>query len=51
MQKHLHKQGDASIGHGVGQPQDAAAHDGVAKVEDGHAEGGIARVLSRKKKD
>jgi len=29
---------DAGVGHGVGQPQDAAAHDGVAQVEDGHPE-------------
>lgn len=51
MYKHLHKQGDAGVGHGVGQSQDAAAHDGVAKVEDGHAEGGIALMLRREKKD
>lgn len=36
----LHKQGDASVGHGKGQTQDATAHDGVAQVEDGHAKGG-----------
>lgn len=47
---HLHKQGDASVGHGVGQPQDATAHDGVAQVEDRHAKGGVALVLRRGKK-
>lgn len=40
-----HKEGDAGVGHGVGQAQDAAAHDGVAQVEHGHAEGRVALVL------
>lgn len=43
--KNVHKKGDASVGHGVGQSQDAAAHDGVAQVEDGHAKGRVALVL------
>ena len=34
LMKYLHKEGDACVGHGVGQTQDAAAHDGVAQVED-----------------
>ena len=45
LRKDLHKEGDASVGHSVGQTQDAAAHDGVAQVEDWHAKGGIALVL------
>lgn len=34
-----------SVGHGVGQSQDAAAHDGVAQVEDRHPERGLALKL------
>lgn len=35
---YLRKENDASVGHGKGQAQDAAAHNGVAQVEDRHAE-------------
>lgn len=47
---HLHKQGDASVGHGVGQTQDTTAHDGVAQVKDRHAKRGVALVLRRGRK-
>ena len=30
---HSHEEGDAGVGHGVGEAQDAAAHDGVAQVK------------------
>lgn len=33
---HSQEEDDTSVGHGVGQPQDATAHDGIAQVEDGH---------------
>lgn len=46
----LHKQGDASVGHGKGQTQDATAHDGVAQVEDGHAKGGTTLVLWKRRR-
>lgn len=46
----LHKQGDAGVGHSVGQTQDAAAHDGVPQVEDGHAKGSSALVLRGKQR-
>lgn len=38
VQTYLRKENDASVCHGEGQAQDAAAHNGVAQVEDGHAE-------------
>lgn len=34
--QHSQEEDDAGVGHGIGQPQDAAAHDGVAQVEDRH---------------
>lgn len=43
----LQEQGDARVGHGPGQTQDATAHDGVTQVEDGHPKGGVALVLWR----
>lgn len=48
-QKYLREEHDASVSHGEGQAQDAAAHDGVAQVEDGHPEGGVAGMLLREK--
>lgn len=33
---HSQEEDDASVGHGIGQPQNAAAHDGIAQIEDGH---------------
>lgn len=47
MRGRLHKQGDAGVGHGPGQTQDAAAHDGIAQVEDGHPKGSVALMLQR----
>lgn len=35
---HSQEEDDAGVGHGIGQPQDAAAHDGIAQIEDGHPE-------------
>lgn len=46
---YLRKEHYASVSHGEGQAQDAAAHDGVAQVEDRHPKGGVAGMLLREK--
>lgn len=38
---HLQEEDDASVGHGVGQPQDPAAHNGIAEVKHRHPKGGL----------
>lgn len=43
--RHLRKEHNAGVSHGVGQAQDAAAHDGVAQVKHRHPEGSVARML------
>ena len=46
---HLHKKHNASVGHGVGETQDAAAHDRITQVEDRHTKGGMSWVLRERK--
>lgn len=46
--QHSQEEDDASVGHGVGQPQDAAAHDGIAQVEDRHPKRRLAFELCDK---
>lgn len=46
---YLRKEHYASVSHGEGQAQDAAAHDGVAQIEDRHPKGGVAGMLLNSK--
>ena len=48
---HSQEEHHSSVGHGIGQAQDAAPHDGVAQVEHRHPEGRLPLELAEQRQE
>lgn len=48
FKSHSQEKDDTSVGHGIGQSQNATSHDGIAEVKYRHSKGGLSFKLTEK---